>query len=88
MSIFATIKRHLLGERPDPFVLDAVTVKALEGITDWRDEKVKQAAERFGKPFKCAADGVPRERLRHDTREIEIVRPKATVTDITKGRKR
>lgn len=30
---------------------------------DWRDRAVQKAAARYGKPFKCAPDGVPREVL-------------------------
>lgn len=81
MSLFNTIIRAFVGDPGDPFTLDNVPVKALEIGADWRDEKVKEAAERYGKPFKCAADGVPRERYTLD-RQIEVVRPKATVTPI------
>lgn len=28
---------------------------------DWRDEAVKLAAQRYGKPFRCGPDGIPRE---------------------------
>jgi hypothetical protein len=28
---------------------------------DWRKQRLAEAAQRHGKPFKCAADGMPRE---------------------------
>lgn len=59
--------------------LDNVPTKALE--IDWRDEAVKKAAQRHGKPFLCGADSVPRERFSLD-RKLEVVRPTATVTNI------
>lgn len=41
---------------------------------DWRERAVQKAAIRYGKPFKCAADGVPREVLLGDrtSRVIEL----------------
>lgn len=87
MNILAAIMRHLTGERSDPMCLDNVPVSALDCV-DWRDEAVKKAAERHGKPFLCAADGVPRERFVGVEKQIEVVRPKATVTAIDSKRKK
>lgn len=83
MSLLQTIIRAFIGDPGDPFTLDHVPAKALEdSAVDWRDEKVRKAAERYGKPFKCAADSVPRERLVGRDQQKEIVRPKASVTPI------
>lgn len=48
----------------DPCLLDHVPVS---GAPDWRETKLKAAAERHGKPFRCAADGLPRERIESGT---------------------
>lgn len=86
MSLFTRIADALgLGIGPDPFTLDNVPVKALE--IDWREEAVKKAAERHGKPFLCAVDGVPRERFVGKAMEKEIVRPTATVHSIRRNSK-
>ena len=35
----------------------------LSGTADWRKQRLVQAAQRHGKPFKCAGDDMPREVL-------------------------
>jgi hypothetical protein len=40
--------------------LDYVPVEAVD---DWRMVRLAQAAQRHGKPFKCASDALPREVL-------------------------
>lgn len=55
---------------------------------DWRDRAVQKAALKYGKPFKCAADGVPREVLlgNRESRVIELrsAPHPATVTQFPK----
>lgn len=76
MSLIDRIARAFgFGISPDPFTLDNVPVNALG--PDWRDEKVKAAAERLGRPFLCGPDGVPRERFVGKDMHKEVVRPKA-----------
>jgi hypothetical protein len=69
------LRRIFLGEASDPLdldflplntqpkVIDAPSIEKPKAPTpppDW-DAKRKTAAARFKKPFKCAADGLPRE---------------------------
>lgn len=72
MNLLTTIKRALTGDVGEPALLDHVPVS---GAPDWRAEKLKAAAERHGKPFRCAADGLPRE-LQKDGATV-VVRPKS-----------
>lgn len=78
MKLLDALKRALLGDY-EALTLDHVPTEAMN---DWRAERVKLAAVRFGKPFKCAADGVPRERFVGTERKLEVVGPKASVTPI------
>lgn len=87
MSVFDRLLRALGLDSPD-MTLDHVPAKALEDVADWRDAKVRAAAERHAKPFKCAADSVPRERFVGAAMQKEIVRPRATVTPINRSNKR
>ena len=51
---------------------------------DWRRERVLQAAQKYGKPFKCGGPDVPYERLRIEPRHLKgaeaapLVRPTRT----------
>lgn len=51
----------------EPETLDFVPVAS---APDWREEKLKEAAKRHGRPFKCAADGLPRETTKDGIRTI------------------
>ena len=59
-SIQQAIVRAFVGDPGDPEVVDFCPVT---GATDWRTEKLAEAAEKYGRPFKCAADFVPHERM-------------------------
>jgi hypothetical protein len=39
----------------------ATTHKPGRAADDWRAERLAQAAQKYGKPFKCASDDMPRE---------------------------
>lgn len=65
-SISQAIGRAFVGDPGEPDVLDFVPVT---GSTDWRTEKLAEAAEKYGKPFKCSADGLPRERMKQPATE-------------------
>lgn len=83
MSLFDTLRRHLMGEGDAP-ILDHVPVggqtvereerpKSLgEGLS--HDEKLKLAATRATEPFKCAADGMPRTVIR-DGQDVVVGQP-------------
>lgn len=58
MSLFTSIKRAFIGDPGEPTTLDHVPVS---GTSDWREAKLAEAARRYGKPFKCAGDGVLRQ---------------------------
>jgi hypothetical protein len=66
-----------------PVVLDHVSVPT--PALDWRDEAVRAAQLRYGKPFKCGAATIPREVQRKegmvvaDSQEIPPVAPKAAI---------
>lgn len=70
-------RKHFLGDAGDAPELDHLPLnttakqietptvekpKKVEATPDW-DAKRREAAEKLGKPFKCAADGMPRETL-------------------------
>lgn len=84
MTLSERIARFFLGSiADDPMTLDHV---AVPGGPDWREEKLKAAAQKYGRPFKCADSSVPREIIVDG--KITTLRPgekpKATVTPITK----
>lgn len=68
---------RLIFPSNDARVLDHVNVP--KPSTDWRDEAVKAAAAKYGRPFRCAAGHVAREVLLHDEsrRQVVIVDPNA-----------
>lgn len=45
----------------EPTLLDHVRVAASDNGPARHEAKLAEAARRYGKPFKCAGDGVPRE---------------------------
>jgi hypothetical protein len=57
MSISRFLRKHLHGDT-EATVLDFVPVSS---TSDWRDEKVRQASAKLGRPFKCGPDHLPRE---------------------------
>lgn len=59
--LYASIVRALVGDPGEPDVLDFVPVT---GTHDWREEKLKAAAEKHARPFKCGPNGLPRERMK------------------------
>jgi hypothetical protein len=82
MKLLKAIKRAFIGDPGDPTILDHVPTKA---EVDWRDAKVKAAAVKLGRPFKCGPNGVPRERMvwKGADASVEFLDlPKASVTHI------
>lgn len=83
MTIAHRIARFFVGgiASDEAFTLDHVPVN---GAADWREEKVKAASARFGKPFLCGPDSVPREVIVDG--KVTTLKPgeraKATVTPI------
>jgi hypothetical protein len=62
MRLLATIKRHLVGDF-DALLLDHAPVSNERYDAHVARYKLYQAAKRYGRPFKCAIDGLPRERF-------------------------
>ena len=62
MSIFGRLarvfKRRGAPHEPAP-VLDDLRGTGASG--DWRKRKLAEAAEKYGRPFKCAGDDLPHE---------------------------
>lgn len=65
------LSKLLRGDPGDPDLLDHVPVKA---APDWRAEKLKEAAKRYGKPFECAVEGLPR-KVRKEGVDIVVGAP-------------
>jgi hypothetical protein len=64
MSLLSAIRRHLSGDF-DAILMDHAPVDLPDAhVTAYRHHcKLQRAADRFGRAFKCAADGIPRERF-------------------------
>jgi hypothetical protein len=77
------IARAFTGDPGDPSLIDHVPVVSER---DWREEKLAQAAAKYGKPFRCAADGLPREVFKDC--KFTVTRPLASVTPLEKAPKR
>lgn len=59
-TLLAAIKRAL--SHPDDVMLDHVPVQRTpRSKRDWRERALQKAAAKYGKPFKCAAQGLDRE---------------------------
>ena len=89
MKNFIARLLHGAAQTPPQFRADAEPARKRKPQgKDWRDRAIQKAAFRYGKPFKCAADGVPREVLLGDraSRVIELrsTQEKATVTQFPK----
>ena len=61
MDALRRIFRRPSGRIEVPGIIDHVPVAA--GTSDWREERLKQAQERYGRPFKCAGAELHREIL-------------------------
>jgi hypothetical protein len=61
MDMLGRIFKRPSGRIEVPGVIDHVPVDA--GSSDWREDRLKQAQERYGRPFKCAGAELPREIL-------------------------
>ena len=61
MDVLGRIFKRPSGHLEVPGVIDHMPVSA--GPSDWREERLKQAQERHGRPFKCAGTELPREIL-------------------------
>ena len=61
MNIVRVIARALRfrGTREGPPVIDHVSMTEPAG--DWRKRKLAEAAQKYGRPFKCAGDDMPHE---------------------------
>lgn len=77
-----TILRALRGEQSDPDVVEHVKTKASR---DWRAKKLKEAAAKHGKPFKCGPDVLPRERIEKNGAIVEVT---SNVTPINQHHRR
>jgi hypothetical protein len=54
------------GERYDVTPIEIGTLPLRGGSGDWRSHKLTEAAQKYGKPFKCAGEHMPREILMRD----------------------
>lgn len=85
-AIGQAIVRAFVGDPGEPQVIDHL---AVSGGPDWRDAKLKAAAQKYGRPFKCADGSVPREIIVDG--KITTLRPgekpRATVTALSTRRK-
>lgn len=79
--MLAALKRFFSRMSEAPTELDFLP---FTNVPEWRTEKLKHAAKVYGRHFKCAADGLPREILRNGT---PTVTPSATVTTLERKRK-
>lgn len=78
--MLAALKRFFSRMSEAPTELDWLPVT---DVPEWREQKLKHAAKVYGRPFKCAADGLPREIIRNGT---PTVTPSATVTKLERKR--
>jgi hypothetical protein len=60
MNLIDRITRAFSGDVPAD-VIDFAPVNADESAQERYAAKLKRAADKYGKPFKCAANGLPRE---------------------------
>jgi hypothetical protein len=56
MKLFETLKRHLFGD----FDADVIDHAPISGARSY-EQKLRDAAAKHGRPFKCAAAGLPRQ---------------------------
>ena len=80
MNIFARMSKRLrlsMSSKRDADVLDHVRIHV---AADWRATRLAEAAQRHGKPFKCASDALPREVLKGGTHRITVATSKERVT--------
>jgi hypothetical protein len=80
MNIFDRISKRLrlsMNSKRDADVLDHVRIHVAD---DWRAARLAEAAQRHGKPFKCASDALPREVLMGRTSQIAVASSKQPVT--------
>ena len=61
MDVLRRIFKRPSGRIEVPGVIDHMPMNG--GSRDWREERLKEAQERYGRPFKCAAAELPREIL-------------------------
>jgi hypothetical protein len=62
MNIVRSIARAFLRQRDSrhsPPVIDHV--RMTDATVDWRKRKLAEAAQKYGRPFKCAGDDMPHE---------------------------
>lgn len=79
MKLLSAIRRHVLGDF-EPELLDHAPVSGTASY----EQKLRAAAMKFGRPFKCSADGLPREVFKRDEtgtyRYVAVDMPDATPT--------
>ncbi|HEV7800093.1 MAG TPA: hypothetical protein VGP15_03360 [Burkholderiales bacterium] len=82
MEILSRILR--IFRRHDPYNVTSLVLDhiPLNSSADWRKQKLVEAAQRHGKPFKCAGDDMPREVL-VDAQEVKAVGPGENPTERT-----
>lgn len=61
MDVLRRIFRRPSGRIEVPGIIDHMPVNGDSG--DWREERLKEAQQRHGRPFKCAGAELPREIL-------------------------
>jgi hypothetical protein len=62
MSIFERISRVFTETPSAPQAKErSLELLAASETVDWRKEQLAAAAKKYGRPFKCAADDMPRE---------------------------
>jgi hypothetical protein len=63
MNIVRAIARAFRFRRKGdtPPVIDHVRMMEVEVTGDWRKRKLEEAAQKYGRPFKCAGDDMPHE---------------------------
>lgn len=63
-----------LAAADDAALLDHVAIKPERA--DWRDEKLREAQAKLGKPWKCGPADMKREVLDHGTNAYYVALPK------------
>ncbi|HTN28020.1 MAG TPA: hypothetical protein VL180_09570 [Burkholderiales bacterium] len=75
MNIFRRVAQILSATRETPKMPGTESEKPVRAPTaDWRQQRLAEAAEKYGKPFKCASDDLPREVIVGGKRLVAVPR--------------
>ena len=75
MNIFRRVAQILSATRETPKMPGTESEKPVRVPTaDWRQQRLAEAAEKYGKPFKCASDDLPREVIVGGKRLVSVPR--------------